>query len=141
MNSTALEAILDVAIGMIFMWLILSVATMSIQEWIASNLKWRANDLETAIRHLLGNNQLLWAEQLYAHPLIQGLSKKIGIKPSYILANKFALALADVVRTSGTEQSFIQQQLQAAKREIDQAPDRFLPFLGRSSGANPDEKK
>ena len=34
MNSTALEAILDVAIGMIFMWLILSVATMSIQEWI-----------------------------------------------------------------------------------------------------------
>ena len=129
MNSTALEAILDVAIGMIFMWLILSVATMSIQEWIASYLKWRANDLETAIRHLLGNNQL-WAEQLYAHPLIQGLSKKIGIKPSYIPANKFALALADVVLTAGTEQSFIQQQLLAAKREIDQAPDQFLPFLG-----------
>ena len=44
MNSTALEAILDVAIGMVFVWLILSVATMSIQEWIASYLKWRAND-------------------------------------------------------------------------------------------------
>jgi hypothetical protein len=129
MNSTALEAILDVAIGMVFVWLILSVATMSIQEWIASYLKWRANDLETAIRHLLGNNQL-WAEQLYAHPLIQGLSKKIGIKPSYIPANKFALALADVVLTAGTEQSFIQQQLLAAKREIDQAPDQLLPFLG-----------
>ena len=129
MNSTALEAILDVAIGMIFMWLILSVATMSIQEWIASYLKWRANDLETAIRRLLGNNQL-WAEQLYAHPLIQGLSKKLGARPSYIPANKFALALADIVFNAGTEQSFIQQQLLAARQDIEKAPDQLLPFIG-----------
>lgn len=129
MNSSALEAILDVAIGMIFMWLILSVATMSIQEWIASYLKWRSTNLETAIRRLLGNNQL-WAEQLYAHPLIQGLSKKLGAKPSYIPANKFALALVDVVYTAGTEQSFIQQQLLAARSDIDKAPDQLLPFLG-----------
>ena len=129
MNSSALEAILDVAIGMVFMWLILSVATMSIQEWIASYLKWRAKDLETAIRRLLGNNQL-WAEQLYAHPLIQGLSKKLGAQPSYIPANKFAMALLDVVSTAGTEQSFIQQQLLAARRDIDRAPDQLLPFLG-----------
>jgi hypothetical protein len=129
MNSSALEAILDVAIGMIFMWLILSIATMSFQEWIASYLKWRSKDLETAVRRLLGNNQL-WAEQLYAHPLIQGLSKKMGAKPSYIPANKFALALADVVYTAGTEQSFIQQQLLAARTDIDKAPDQLLPFLG-----------
>lgn len=129
MNSTALEAILDVAIGMIFMWLVLSIATMSIQEWIASYLKWRANDLETAIRRLLGNDQL-WSEKLYAHPLIQGLSKKTNEKPSYIPSNKFALALADIVLTAGTEQSFIQQQLLAAKREIDNAPDQLFPFLG-----------
>jgi len=129
MNSSALEAILDVAIGMLFLWLILSVATMSIQEWIATFLKWRANDLETAIRRLLGNNQL-WAEQLYAHPLIQGLSKKLGARPSYIPANKFALGLVDVVYTAGTEQSFIQQQLLAARRDIENAPDQLLPFLG-----------
>jgi len=129
MNNSALEAILDVLIGMVFMWLILSVATMSIQEWIASYLKWRSTNLESAIRRLLGNNQL-WAEQLYAHPLIQGLSKKLGTRPSYIPANKFALALVDVVYTAGTEQSFIQQQLLAARRDIDKAPDQLLPFLG-----------
>ena len=129
MNNSALEAILDVLIGMVFMWLILSVATMSIQEWIASYLKWRSTNLESAIRRLLGNNQL-WAEQLYAHPLIQGLSKKLGAKPSYIPANKFALALVDVVYTAGTEQSFIQQQLLAARGDIDKAPDQLLPFLG-----------
>jgi len=129
MNNTAFEAIIDVAIGMIFMWLIISVATMAVQEWIASYLKWRANDLETAIRRLLGNNQL-WVEQLYAHPLIQALSKKYGVKPSYIPANKFALALGDVVFTAGTEQSFIQQQLLAARQEIERAPDQFIPLMG-----------
>jgi len=128
MNGSALEAILQVVIGMIFMWLILSVATMSLQEWIASYLKWRAKDLETAIRRLLGNNQV-WAEQLYVHPLIQGLSKKMGVRPSYIPANKFALALYDIVMNAGTEQSFIQQQLLAAKKEIEKAPDQFFPFI------------
>ena len=128
MNSTALEAILDVFIGMVFMWLILSIATMSIQEWIASYLRWRAKDMEAAIRRLLGNDQL-WAEQLYVHPLIQGLSKRMGVRPSYIPANKFALALYDIVMTAGTEQSFIQQQLLAAKREIEKAPDQLFPFI------------
>ena len=114
---------------MIFMWLILSVATMSVQEWIASYLKWRAKDLETAIRRLLGDNQL-WADKIYAHPLIIALSKKTGKQPSYIPANKFALALYDVVMTAGTEQSFIQQQLLAAKKDIEEAPDQFFAFIG-----------
>lgn len=128
MDSTALEAILEVTIGMIFMWLILSVATMTIQEWIASYLKWRAKDLETAIQRLLGDK--VWAEQLYNHPLIAGLSKKIGKKPSYIPANKFALALFDIVQTAGTQESFIQQKLLAANRKLKKAPNQLGPFLG-----------
>lgn len=128
MDSTALEAILEVTIGMIFMWLILSVATMTIQEWIASYLKWRAKDLETAVQRLLGDK--VWAEQFYNHPLIVGLSKKTGIKPSYIPANKFALALFDIVQTAGTQESFIQQKLLAANRELKKAPNQLGPFLG-----------
>ena len=127
MDSTALEAILDVAIGLIFMWLILSIATMSIQEWIASYLKWRAKDLETAIQRLLGDKT--WAEQLYNHPLIASLSKKTGKKPSYIPANKFALALFDIVQTAGTQESFIQQKLLAANSELKKAPNQLGPFL------------
>jgi len=127
MNSTALEAILDVVIGMIFMWLILSIATMTVQEWIASYLQWRANDLETALQRLLGDK--VWAEQLYNHPLIEGLSKKTGIKPSYIPANKFALALFDIVMTAGTQESLIQQKLLAANQELKKAPNQLGPFL------------
>jgi len=123
MNSTAFEAILDVAIGMIFMWLVLSIATMSVQEWIASYLKWRAKDLETAVQRLLGNE--VWAEKLYEHPLIRGLSKKTGKKPSYMPANKFALALYDIVMTAGTPASIIQNNLLAAKHELDIAPNQI----------------
>ncbi|MDK1117403.1 MAG: hypothetical protein QGM50_01300 [Anaerolineae bacterium] len=128
MGSTALEAILDVVIGMIFMWLILSIATMSIQEWIASYLKWRSKDLQTVVQRLLGNSKL-WSEHLYAHPLIQGLSKKTGVKPSYIPANKFALALSDIVMSAGTEQAYIQRQMLAAKGEIENAPDQIYPYI------------
>ena len=127
MNSTALEAILEVAIGMIFMWLVLSIATMTVQEWIASYLKWRAKDLEAAVQRLLGDKT--WAEQLYKHPLIAGLSKKVGNKPSYIPANKFALALLDIVQTAGTQESFIQQKLLEADRELKKAPRQLGPFL------------
>jgi len=128
MDSTALEAILEVSIGMIFMWLILSVATMTIQEWVASYLKWRAKNLETAIQRLLADKA--WAEQLYNHPLIAGLSKKAGKKPSYIPANKFALALFDIVQTAGTHESFIQQKLLIANHELKKAPNQLFPFLG-----------
>ena len=127
MNSTALEAILDVAIGMIFMWLVLSIATMSIQEWIASYLKWRAKDLETAVRRLLGDE--VWAEKLYEHPLIRALSKKTGKKPSYMPANKFALALYDIVMSAGTPGSIIQDKLLAAKHELDIAPNQIGPLI------------
>jgi hypothetical protein len=40
-----LQEILEVSIGLGFMWLIISVAAMSIQEWIANLLEWRANNL------------------------------------------------------------------------------------------------
>ena len=127
MNSTALEAIIEIAIGMVFIWLILSVATMSIQEWIAGFLKWRAKDLEGAIQRLLGDKA--WAEQFYNHPLIAGLSKKAGKKPSYIPANKFALTLFDIVMTAGTQESFIQQKLLVANSELRKAPSQLGPFI------------
>lgn len=127
MNSTALESIIEVAIGMVFMWLVLSIATMTVQEWIASRLKWRSKDLKTATRRLLGDPR--WADQLYAHPLIQGLAKKPGSMPSYIPANKFALALFDIIMTAGTHESYIQRKLHAAQEELDQAPDGLLPLI------------
>jgi hypothetical protein len=103
-------AMLDVAIGMTFMFLLLSLICSAINEMISAIFKARAKFLEEGIVHLLEDKA--FAEQIYSHPLIRCLGreanpllKKIGIKdaPSYIPARSFALALMDVVQpTTGT---------------------------------------
>jgi hypothetical protein len=120
-NST----ILDVAIGIIFVYLLLSLICSAASEMIELLLKKRATDLERGIRELLkpgsasGTNDIV--QDLYNHPLINGLFdgqyETSGIArvwrylkgtdlPSYIPARNFALALLDVIlpgTTAGTQ--------------------------------------
>ena len=106
-----LEEVLEVAVGLIFMWLVLSISTMQVQEWIVTRLNWRADDLEKAIRQMLLSNEM--ANDIYKHPLIRSMMKapkpgdKKDPKPSYIPADKFALVLFDTVASAGTDQSKI----------------------------------
>ena len=110
-----LEEVLEVAVGLIFMWLVLSISTMQVQEWIVTRLRWRADDLEKAIRQMLMSNEL--ADEIYNHPLIRSMKKapkpgdKKDPKPSYIPADKFALILFDTVASAGTDQSKVLKPL------------------------------
>src|SRR5205807_6794811 len=118
-NST----ILDVAIGMIFVYLLLSLICSAANEIVELWLKKRATDLERGIRELLipnspsdANNDLV--HKLYDHALINGLFKGTyadsGIAaqswiarfwryikgtrlPSYIPSRNFALGLMDLI--------------------------------------------
>ena len=110
--------ILDVAIGMIFIYLLLSLMCSAANEIIELMLKKRAIDLERGIRELLcpgtesGTDDIV--AKLYNHALINNLfggtyeESRIGSKlrrvmrtqlPSYIPARSFALALMDLVGT------------------------------------------
>ena len=113
-----LSTVLSVAIGLIFVWLVLSVAVMNIEEWIASKLKWRSNMLESTIRNLLADPGL--TDQFYNHPLIRSLfsGNDGAIKPSYIPSNQFALTLFDIVITAGTEASLLQQQIYKLRLDV-----------------------
>jgi hypothetical protein len=82
-----LQEILEVAIGLVFMWLIISIAAMSIQEWIANILQWRSNDMEIVIRRMLTGEDVRTnlavegavanlGDLFYDHPLIKSLSKE-----------------------------------------------------------------
>ncbi|HEX8123274.1 MAG TPA: hypothetical protein VF549_18625 [Solirubrobacteraceae bacterium] len=99
---------LDVAIGLAFMYFLLSVVCSSISEAIASVLKLRAKNLEQGIRVLVGDKAK--AQSLYDSWRIRGLhtpkwfgrsTKKEadatakGRKPSYIPSRTFALAFLD----------------------------------------------
>src|SRR6266516_1626328 len=111
--------VLDVAIGVIFMYLLLSLIVTTIQEALAGLGKWRARNLFDAVARLLEDPKLTgtgWAglaTDVYRHPLISKLCKgalgtgtnpktfgeenKANL-PSYIPSRTFALALLDVLR-------------------------------------------
>ncbi len=90
--------LLDLAIGLVFVYVFFSMIASGITEWISRLFKLRAKVLANAIRQLLGsaasNGQL--AALLYSHPLIAGLADKSAPGPTYIPSSHFALALMDL---------------------------------------------
>ena len=105
--------ILEVAIGIIFVYLLVSKICSAIREGIESWVKARAAFLEHGIRELLHDRHAVGiARSLYTHPLIYGLyaadyqprnsARRLnalargGNLPSYIPSRNFALALLDI---------------------------------------------
>jgi hypothetical protein len=105
--------ILEVAIGIIFVFLLVSMICSAIREGIESWVKARAAFLEQGIRELLHDRHAVGiARSLYTHPLIYGLyaaeyqprssERRLtafargGDLPSYIPSRNFALALLDI---------------------------------------------
>jgi hypothetical protein len=96
---------LELAIGLVMIYLLLSLICSSIREGIEAWQKTRAADLERGVRALLqdpGGTGL--AKSLYEHPLIYGLfngtydpTKSHKNLPSYIPAANFAVALMDTI--------------------------------------------
>ena len=112
-----LQEILEVVAGLVFVWLVLSIGTMQFQEWLASILNFRGNDLHKAIKKMLGNDDL--ADLFYDHPVIKGLSgfhNENIRKPSYISANNFATTLLNIILCSGTESSLVLLRLYNLRR-------------------------
>lgn len=104
---------LEVAIGIIFVFILISIICSTIREGIEAWMKTRGAYLEHAIRELLQDkNGEGLAKSLYEHPLIYSLfsgkytpgssSRRPAILangrelPSYIPSRNFALALMDI---------------------------------------------
>ena len=71
---------IDVALGLIWLYLLLSVLASAVQEWIAVVLALRSRNLRAGIRTLLGAD---YAGRVYAHPLVINLAKGKRL-PSYL---------------------------------------------------------
>ena len=128
-----LQEIIEVAMGVIFAWLLISLATMQVQEIVARVLNKRALQLEKAIGNLLVDEDL--KKKFYKHPLIESLKEPLEDKaatlmdelcekkelslienwkktrksnlPSYIPPEMFANALFDIITHAGTKESEI----------------------------------
>jgi hypothetical protein len=97
-------AAVDVAIGLILVFLVLSLLCSAANELIEAWVKHRAVDLERGIRELLNDPRGGdFTKKIYGHPLISGMfvgtydPANTTNLPSYIPSRTFALALMDLV--------------------------------------------
>lgn len=88
------SAILDVAIGMIFIYLLMALMVTALTELISAWLKWRAQNLIRGVRNMLTDEKLV--QGIYSHPIVKSLYKG-GKGPSYIPSRTFTLALLDLI--------------------------------------------
>ena len=95
--------IIDVAIGLVFFYVTLSLVCSSIQEIIASLLGLRSRNLKKGIENLIGNE---YAQAMYEHPLIKGMRKPNKL-PSYIKPELFSTVLIDMISRDKTDENAI----------------------------------
>jgi hypothetical protein len=96
------SVILEIAIGLSYVFLLLAVVCSAINEWLADLFALRANTLKAALRTMLDSATV---DSLYAHPLVQGLTGT-SRPPSYIPAHLFATALLDTVDVTDAASSW-----------------------------------
>jgi hypothetical protein len=138
--------ILDVALGLSFLFFVLSIVASAVYEAIAAGFALRAKNLERAILGLLGPKLKV---ELYKNWRIRALFKKpddeTSTGPSYISPRLFAEALVDIVEgqkgdLASLGNARVQAQLKAifdfddAKHRLNAAEQLFNHRMERASG-------
>jgi hypothetical protein len=86
------NAILDIAIGLVLMYLVLSLIGTVVNEFIATLSQVRASTLKTAVAKILDNSMLL--ADFYNHGLIDSMNKAaVSDHASYFSGQTFAMAV------------------------------------------------
>jgi len=95
--------VMEVAAGLILIYLIASTVCSSLKELIAKALDLRATTLESAIGKMLADPDNTLTKTLLSNHLIASTAPS-GTKPPYISSRNFALALFDVIAPAKANQ-------------------------------------
>lgn len=127
--------ILEVVIGIIFVYWLLSLIISTLNEVFSRIFSMRARDLEKGIRNLLEDPEgTEFAKKFYDHSLIRGLKRK-GKNPSYIPPRTFALALMDIITPAdvkGGPKKFEEVRDIVDKIQIDKLREAILPLIDKA---------
>ena len=147
------SAILDVALGLAFIFLLVSLLVSALTEMLSGAMKWRSAHLWEGLENLLQSAEA--RNRLYEHPLIKGLARvrtervgrvarllrwrkgaapssaphdwKNGKRgPSYIPSRTFALAMIDIIRRPHEAVIRFEGRLRGAVADAAQDPSRAL---------------
>jgi hypothetical protein len=118
------SSILDIAIGIVFVFTLVSVIASTINEIILSFLNMRGKELLLGLKTLLDDPDATGlVSKIYNHGQIYGLfqgefdPKKTGNLPSYIPSQNFAIALLDVVSIAAAPSAAVPAASQSGQLE------------------------
>ena len=110
---------IDVSIGLILCYLMLSLFASAVQEWIASLFALRSKNLRKGIGNLISKE---YAERFYDHPLIKKLAKS-GKLPSYIAPRTMSTVLLEVVAKDKGDRTFLASGAKDLRALINSVPE------------------
>jgi hypothetical protein len=137
------STILDLAFGLVFTFLMISLVTSATTEALASAIGWRANTLLQGIKDLLNDQEFKGlALGIYNHALVNpqangGATSQtdLGAKPSYIGSKQFASAFIDITKLSaGATVPALQAQIDVAVK--DTQLNKMLKGIVERAGGN-----
>jgi len=114
----------DVALGLIFVFVILSLVCSAIVETISSVLAWRANYLRKGLLSLLGKGLM---NDVYRHPLVDPLVRSSRGRrgyPSYLPSRTVVTALLnlDVKETTEQAAATVDESLERLREAVQAIP-------------------
>lgn len=126
---------LDVALGLAFVYLVLSLLASALAESLEHFFRYRADYLRQGIQKLLLSDDSRLREALYAHPLVNSLYTSSRLEgrfgrasgPAYIPARQFVLALLDIAGGSGPSSSGVPPGPSASQLLSNIQANRDLP--------------
>jgi len=121
-------AILDLIIGLIFIYFLMGLFCSTVQELIANAFNLRARNLNAWIRDTFNKNK--FGEEILNHKLVDGLTKK-GRIASYIPSDTFSHTVLDLINKAGLKPYTI-ESLKLSIQTSDQIPDDFKRKLLQS---------
>ena len=107
--------IIDVSLGLIFFYVVLSLVASAVQEWIASLLALRSTNLQSGVKNLIGD---AYAKKVYEHPLINNLAKKNKL-PSYIAPETLSAVLLEVIAKEQNTKSYVAHTVAESRALLD----------------------
>jgi hypothetical protein len=164
------SAVIDVAIGMIFIYLLLSLIASVVQEILSAVVQSRAANLQRGIRSLLSGDSVepgsTLVDSLYNHGLIRGLYRDpvrdlrllnipimsrmrrfqlvlqrwVGMAPEKAIAGISDPLLLPAYIPARTFAIAMVDLLHRAKSKTDPAATSAIEWLGRLQAAEPDNK-
>ena len=135
------SAVLDVVIGLVFIYLLLAILCTAANEWVAAFTRRRGEMLRKGIQQLLENQAMrggsgtdAFLEEFYKHPLMSSTMHDDN-HPTYLSPRNFAAVVMDLTMGSNHgPMSF--EDLQAAAQELpDGNVKKTLTTLMQRSGS------